>query len=107
MNPTFRRRARISTVVLVGAALLLAPAAGYSQTPGMERRQNRRQNRDDARATRQEGRHSARDAKQDCKDAGGNRIECRHQKREMKQDARGAARDQRWGTDRQPNEPNE
>ena len=74
MNATFRRRARISTLVLVGAALLLSPVGGYAQTPGMERRQNRRGNRDDARETRQQGRHDARDAKQDCKDAGGNRM---------------------------------
>jgi hypothetical protein len=98
MNRRIRCGAGISTVVLAAAVLLLSPMPGFSQTEGMERRQNRRQNRDDARATRQTGRHDARDAKQECKDAGGNRIECRHQKREMKQDARGAARDQKFGT---------
>jgi hypothetical protein len=103
MNRGIGRRARISIVVLA-AAVLVSPMAGYAQTQGMERRQNRRQNRDDARATRQEGRHSARDAKQDCKDAGGNRIDCRHQKREMKQDARGKARDQKYGATGEPNE---
>jgi len=95
------RRGKIWLAVLAAAALL-APMSGYAQTQGMERRQHRRGNRDDARATRQEGRHNARDAKQDCKDAGGNRIDCRHQKREMKQDARGEARDQKYGTDQKP-----
>ena len=104
MNGTVHRRAGLSILVLVTGALLISPPCGYSQTAGMERRQNRRGNRDDARATRQEGRHDARDAKQACKDAGGNRIDCRHQKREMKQDARGQARDQKYGTDSQPNQ---
>jgi hypothetical protein len=49
------------------------------------------------RGTRQEGRHSSRDAKQDCKDAGGNRMECRHTKRGMKQDARKSAREKKYG----------
>jgi hypothetical protein len=102
MNRTLSRCAR--ALVFVGAILLL-PVPGHAQTPGMERRQNRRGNRDDARATRQEGRHTARDAKQDCKDAGGNRMDCRHQKREIKQDARGQARDQKYGTGSQPNQP--
>jgi hypothetical protein len=104
MDRRIRCGAGISIVLLAAAALLLSPMPGYSQTQGMEHRQNRRQNRDDARATRQTGRHEARDAKQDCKDAGGNRIDCRHQKREMKQDARGTARDLKWGTAHQPNE---
>jgi hypothetical protein len=98
MNQKIRRGAGIS--IVLGAAVLLAPLAGYSQTPGMEHRQNRRQNRDDARGTRQEGRHDARDAKQECKDASGNRMNCRQQKRETKQDSRAKARDQKWGTDR-------
>jgi hypothetical protein len=100
MNRRTRRAAGIPIVVLAVALSLLSPMPGYSQTPGMERRQNR----DDARATRQAGRHAARHAKQECKDAGGNRIACRQQKREMKQDARGAARDQKWGATGQPNE---
>ena len=104
MNRRIHCRTAVSLVFLVAAGLLLAPLSGYAQTEGMERRQNRRQNRDDARATRQEGRHTARDAKQACKDAGGNRIDCRHKKRELKQDARGAARDQKHGTDSQPNQ---
>jgi hypothetical protein len=93
MNRRIGRDAGIPIVVLAAAALLILPMRGWAQTQGMERRQNR----DDARATRQAGRHAARDAKQECKDAGGNRIDCRHQKREMKQDARGEARDQKWG----------
>jgi len=104
MNRRIRGGTGISIVILASAPLLLSPLPGHSQTPGMERLQNRRANRDDARATRQAGRHDARDAKQECKDAGGNRIECRQLKREMKQDARGAARDQKWGTAREPNE---
>ena len=104
MNRSIRRGAWISTVVLAAALLLPSPMPGHAQTQGMERRQGRRQNRDDARATRQEGRHAGRDAKQECKDAGGNRIDCRHQKREMKQDSRGEARDKKWGTTGQENE---
>src|SRR5205823_8518154 len=104
MNRAVRRGTGVSIVLLAAAALLISPGRGYSQTQGMERRQNRRENRDDARGTRQQGRHDARDAKQECKDAGGNRIDCRQLKREMKQDARGAARDQKWGTAREPNE---
>lgn len=100
MKRSIRCGPGISIVIPAVAVLLLSPIPGYSQTQGMERRQNR----DDARATRQAGRHAARDAKQECKDAGGNRIDCRQQKREMKQDARGAARDQKWGATGQPNE---
>jgi len=92
MKRGIRRGSWIPFVVLAAAMLLRSPIAGYSQTQGMERRQSPHQHRDDARATRQTGRHGARDAKQAGKDAGGNRIDCRHQKREMKQDARGAAR---------------
>ena len=97
MNSRNRRVARIWIVVI--AAGVLSSVPGYAQTPGMERRQNRRDNRDDARETRQTGRHDARDTKQECKDAGGNRMNCRQQKREIKQDARGQARDQKWGTE--------
>jgi len=98
MNRAVRRGTGVSIVLLAAAALLISPGRGYSQTQGMERRQNRRENRDDARGTRQQARHDARDAKQECKDAGGNRIDCRHQKREIKQDARGKARDMKYGT---------
>ena len=101
MKRRMRRGTGISSMVLA-AAVLLSPMAGYAQTQGTERRQNRRENRDDARATTQAGRHAARDAKQECKDAGGNRIDCRHQKREIKQDARGQARDMKWGATGEP-----
>ena len=102
MNRRIRRGTGLSILALAASILLIPPVPGHSQTQGMDRRQQRRENRDDARATRQKGRHDARDAKQDCKDAGGNRIDCRQQKRETKQDARGAARDQKYGTDSQP-----
>jgi len=102
MNRIIVRLGGLTIALLVAAALVGAPIPGRAQTPGMEHRQTRRGNRDDARATRQEGRHAGRDAKQDCKDAGGNRMDCRQQKRAVKQGARGASRDQRWGTG--PNE---
>ena len=97
MNERTRRRMGISIAALAAAVLALPPTPGFGQTPGLERRQNRRETRDDARATRQQGRHDARDAKQACKDAGGNPMDCRQQKREMKQDSRGQARDLKWG----------
>jgi hypothetical protein len=86
-------RAGLSTLAFVTAALLLAPGAGYSQTQGMERRDDRRDDRGDARDTRQEGRDAARDAKDACKDAGDSRSECRQEKRDTKQDSRQDARD--------------
>src|SRR5215510_2394166 len=94
-------RVAIWTAVLT-AVVLIGSTPGFSQTEGMERRQDRRGNRDDARDTRQSGRHAARDKKQECKDAGGNRIDCRQQKRETKQDARGSARDQKYGDTDKP-----
>jgi len=38
MKQEQRLRAILSTVALAAAALLPAPAEGYSETPGMERR---------------------------------------------------------------------
>ena len=104
MNRPIRRGVAVSIVVISLVALVGLPTRGFAQTQGMERRQDRRGNRDDARATRQTGRHAARDKKQECKDAGGNRMDCRQQKRETKQDARGSARDQKYG-DTAPAQP--
>jgi len=102
MKPRLRRRFWLP---VLGAALLLLPVPGYAQTQGTECRLQRRGNRDDARETRQSGRHGARDAKQDCKDAGGNRIDCRQQKRETKQDSRSQARDLKYGNPADQNQP--
>jgi hypothetical protein len=62
--------------------------------PVSERRQDRREDRQDARDTRQEDRQDARDVKAECK-AGDEktRAECRQEKRDVKQDARDSARD--------------
>jgi hypothetical protein len=76
----------VSAVVLM---LLLAPAPGYSQTEGMEKR-------GEARDTRQTGRDAARDAKDACKE-NDSRAECRQQKRDTKQDVREQARDGKNG----------
>ena len=72
-------------VSAVAFALLVAPAPGYSQTDGMEKR-------GEARDTKQAGREGARDAKADCKE-NDSRAECRQQKRDTKQDVREQARD--------------
>ena len=90
------RRSR-KTGIRIGASMLAlgmlgAPTAGYSETPGKERRDDRQEVRD----TRQTGRESARDAKQECK-AGDEktRAECRQDKRNTKQGAREDAREKR------------
>ena len=75
----------LAIVSAVALALLVAPAPGYSQTDGMEKR-------GDARDTKQTGRDAARDAKQDCKE-NDSRAECRQQKRDTKQDTRHQAHD--------------
>jgi hypothetical protein len=93
MNQKITFRAGFSILVFALAGLLVAPAPGYSQTEGMERRDDRREDRQDARETKQTGREEGRDAKADCRDAGGSGPECRQEKREIKQDARGKARD--------------
>lgn len=77
----------------VALALLTTPAPVHSQTPGVERRIDRRQDRSGARGTRQTGRQDARGAKVDCLEAGDSRPECRQQKRRTKQDARQRAHD--------------
>ena len=85
-------RAAFSILALATIAVLVTPAASYSDTQGNERREERRDDRQGARDTRQEGREAARDAKDECKDAEGNsRADCRQQKRQDKQDARDAA----------------
>ena len=93
MNQKGTLRVGLTIIVFAAAGLLVAPAPGYSQTGGMERRDDRRDDRQDARETKQTGREEGRDAKADCRDAGGSGPECRQDKREIKQDARGKARD--------------
>src|SRR4029453_235273 len=87
-NTMGRRMALWTLVLAVGSLTLVTP--GYSQTPGSERRDDR----GDARDTKQTGRQDARDTKAECK-AGDEktRAECRQDKRDDKQDSRDAARD--------------
>jgi hypothetical protein len=93
MHTTIGLRMVVLTLALaVGSLTALTPS--YAQTPGSERRGDRRDDRGDARDTRQTGRDEARDGKVECK-AGDDktRAECRQEKRDVKQDARGSARD--------------
>lgn len=87
----------LSILAACAVVLTAVPRVAYSETQGMERRDERRDDRGDARDTRQEGRDAARDAKDACKDAGESRSECRQEKRDTKQDARGDARDIKRG----------
>jgi hypothetical protein len=87
-------RAGLSILALAAGVVLVAPTTGYAETPGSERREERRDDRQGARDTRQEGRQEARDAKAECKEGDeASRAECRQQKRQDKQDAREGARD--------------
>ena len=93
MHSTLRFRMVVLTLALAIASLIqLTPS--YAQTQGSDRRQDRRDDRGDARDTKQTGREDARDAKAECK-AGDekSRAECRQDKRDIKQDSRDAARD--------------
>ncbi|OLC65637.1 MAG: hypothetical protein AUH79_07220 [Betaproteobacteria bacterium 13_1_40CM_4_64_4] len=93
MNRKIDLRVGVLSLAFVATGMLAAPAPGYSQTTGMERRENRRQDRQGARDTRQTGREVGREAKHACRDAGGNPVECRQEKRAVKQGARQNARD--------------
>jgi hypothetical protein len=84
---------RMGAAATLGLAIALVVAPGYSQTQGMERRDDHREDRGQARDTRQGGRDEARDLKEKCKEGDTSRAECRQLKRETKQDARGEARD--------------
>ena len=88
-NLGFRFRTGVSILVLVAAGLLVAPAPSYSEPQGQERREDRQ----DARDTRQGGREDARDAKAECKEGDQSRAECRKEKRDVKKGAREDARD--------------
>ncbi len=80
-------------LVFTSAGSLIWPAPAYSETAGMERRDDRRDDRQGAQDTRQEGREVARDIKEQCRGAGGSGPECRQAKRKTKQKARQSARD--------------
>lgn len=75
------------------AGALLGSTATYAETAGMERRDNRRDDRQGAQDIRQEGRDVARDVKDECRDANGSGPECRQAKRKTNQNARQKARD--------------
>jgi hypothetical protein len=81
----------IAVAIAVTSPSFVVPAS--AQTQGMLRRQDRRQDRHDARGTRQEGRHDARNAKRECLEGDALRAECRQTKRGVKQGARQDARD--------------
>ena len=83
----------IVTLVFAAAGPLIWSAPAYSETAGMERRDDRRDDRQEAQDTRQEGREVARDIKGQCRDSGGSGPECRQAKRKTKQKARQSARD--------------
>ena len=89
MSCRFGYRVGASTLALALGVILTAPVAGYAQTQGTERRDDRQ----DARDTKQAGRDAARDAKQECKDAGGKVIDCAQQKGDVRKDARQDAKD--------------
>src|SRR5262245_14288094 len=61
-----RLRVPVATLVLAAAAMLTVPVTAHAQTSGVERRDDRRDDRKGARDTRQTGREEARDAKQEC-----------------------------------------
>ncbi len=86
----------IAFTLALGVGSLSGLPPSQAQTPGTERRQDRRGDRQDARDTRQTGRQDARDTKIECKAADEkSRPECRQDKRDTKQDARDSARDTR------------
>jgi hypothetical protein len=93
MNRKIDRRAGILRLALAATGLLSASVTGYSQMAGMERREDRRDDRQGAGATRRTGREAGREAKHACRDAGGRIVECRKGKRAIKGEAREAARD--------------
>lgn len=78
MNGKLRFRMGTLVLALATAGSMMWSAASYSQTQGMDRRDDR-----------QDTRGEARDTKEECKDADGNRMDCRQEKRDVKQDARG------------------
>ena len=80
-------------LVFASAGSLIWSAPAYSETVGMERRDDRQDDRQGAQDTRQEGREVARDIKGQCRDSGGSGPECRQAKRKTKQKARQSARD--------------
>jgi len=86
---------QVGTLALAFAAAgpLIGSSPAYSETAGMERRDDRRDDRQGAQDIRQEGRDIARETKDQCRDAGGSRPECRQTKRGVKQRARKSARD--------------
>ena len=88
----FGFRVGVLALGLAVSGVTALPTAGYSQTQGMERRDDRQEVRD----TRQTGRDEARDAKDECLQGDEkSRAECRQQKRDTKQDVREDARDVR------------
>jgi hypothetical protein len=89
MYRKFGFRVGVLALGLAVSGVIALPTAGYSQTQGMDQRQ-------EVRDTKQTGREAARDAKDEClKGDEKSRAECREQKRKMKQDVREDARDVR------------
>ncbi|MCK9620373.1 MAG: hypothetical protein M0R47_07550 [Methylobacter sp.] len=82
----------ILTLAFATAGLLIGSSPAYSETAGMERRDDRRDDRQGAQDIRQKGRDVGRETKDQCRDAGGSGPKCRQEKRGIKQDARKAGR---------------
>jgi hypothetical protein len=93
MNQKTYFQLAILILVLAAAGSLSWSEPAYSDTAGMERRGDRRSDRQGARDIRQEGRDVARETKGQCRGAGGSGPECRQTKRGVKQRARKSARD--------------
>lgn len=79
----------VSMLAIAATGLLVPASYSDAQTRGMDRRDDR----GDARDTRQGGRDEARDTKQECREGDSSRAECRQDKRDTKQDTREEARD--------------
>ena len=80
--------------VLALAGLLIVAPPVFSQTQGMERRDDRQGGRQDARGEKQEGRSEAKDARQEGRESG-DRSEGRQKARDAKQTGRQEGREAR------------
>jgi hypothetical protein len=89
MNRRISFRVGASIAALAFGTLFITPVRVYAQSQGAERRDERQGAQD----TRQQGRDAAQDAKEECRDAGGKLIDCRQQKQDVKQGARQDAQD--------------
>jgi hypothetical protein len=82
--------------VLALAGLLTVAPPAFSQTGGMERRDDRRGGRQEKRGEKQEGRSEAKDARQEGRESG-DRSAGRQEARDAKQTGRQEGRDAKHG----------